>query len=166
MQEKPTQAELAKHLDMSERNLRDVLRALGLDHREATREAIRIAYIRDLRDKAAGRGGNEQASLAKSRIREAEANAQLKELQFHKEVGSLVPVADIEQLLDAWATAGRSELQNAMEKFATSMMSQHKILISQDQIDDAASPACRVIADYPHNFAGIYDQDGGEVVTA
>jgi phage terminase Nu1 subunit (DNA packaging protein) len=50
-----TQADIAAHLDMSERNLRDVLDMLALDHKRVTQRDIRVAYIRHLRETAAGR---------------------------------------------------------------------------------------------------------------
>ena len=59
----PTQAEIAEHLDMSDRNLRDVLQALDLDHKQVSLSALRIAYIRRLRDQAAGRLGEGAGGL-------------------------------------------------------------------------------------------------------
>ncbi|SDR38632.1 hypothetical protein SAMN04490186_5887 [Pseudomonas grimontii] len=53
----PTQLEIAEHLDMSERAARDVLKRLNLDWQAVSLADIRTAYIRDLREKAAGRGG-------------------------------------------------------------------------------------------------------------
>lgn len=65
----PTQVEIAEHLDMSERNLREVLVQVGLGSRSATLAEIRIAYIRRLREQSAGRDdklANERAALARS----------------------------------------------------------------------------------------------------
>lgn len=81
-----TQADLAAHLDMSERNLRDVLEVLGLDHKRVPQRDVRVAYIRHLRETAAGRasgsgdGGldlvQERAALAREqRIRLELVNA-------------------------------------------------------------------------------------------
>jgi RecB family endonuclease NucS len=56
------QAFVARHLDMSERNLRDVLRGLGIDWPVDSIDSVRVAYIRDLREKAAGRGGDGKGS--------------------------------------------------------------------------------------------------------
>lgn len=68
-----SQQELAEHLDMSERNLRDVLAVLDIDHKRVAQAAIRVAYIRHLRETAAGRGtgaggldlAQERAALAR-----------------------------------------------------------------------------------------------------
>lgn len=59
----PTQVEIAEHLDMSDRNLRDVLAALGLDHKVAALSTVRVGYIRHLREQAAGRMGGDGNGL-------------------------------------------------------------------------------------------------------
>lgn len=162
----PTQVEVAAHLDMSERNVRDVLNALQIDWRESTIEKIRVSYIRDLRGKAAGRGGNNQESLTCARIRESTISAQLKELQFHKEVMDLVPAVEIEPLLDSWAVTARSETTHAVEKIIAAIHSEHGIEVDQDLIDEQLGAAFKTIADYPKQFAGDPGESGKEVGAA
>ena len=120
-------------------------------------------YCDRLRDEAAGRGGDEQATLTKSRTREAQANAQLKELQFHKEVGDLIPASEIEPLLDSWAVTARSETTHAVEKIIAAIQSQHGIEVEQDLIDEQLGAAFTAIADYPRQLAGDADAGGQEV---
>ncbi|HEB93122.1 MAG TPA: hypothetical protein ENI94_06575 [Gammaproteobacteria bacterium] len=108
-----------------------------------------------LRDEAAGRGGDEQQNLSRARQREAEANAQLKELQYHKEVGNLVPLSEIEPLLESWAVAARSETQSAVEKIVAAIQSQHEIEVDQEMVNEQLGHAFKAIADYPK---GIQEQ--------
>lgn len=77
----PTQAEIAAHLDISDRRLRELLAEFGLDHKQTPLAEIRIRYLRKLREEAAGRssgvaGGldlvQERAALAREQ-REAVA---------------------------------------------------------------------------------------------
>jgi len=165
-QPRHTQAQIAAHLDMSERNLRDVLIKIKMDHRKHTLDEIRVGYIRYMRDLAGNRGGDEAGNLARARIRESAANAQLKELQFNRDVGLLVPVQELEPLLTSWASAGRVEILAAFQSFAAGITSQHGIEITQDDINDAASAACRIIADYPRDFVGADDAGGRKVEAA
>jgi len=120
-------------------------------------------YCDRLRDEAAGRGGDEQATLTKSRTREAQANAQLKELQFHKEVSDLIPVSEIEPLLDSWAVTARSETTHAVEKIIAAIQSQHGIEVEQDLIDGQLGAAFAAISDYPKKFACDAVEGGEEV---
>ncbi len=121
------------------------------------------SYCDRLRDEAAGRGGDEQATLTKSRTREAQANAQLKELQYHREVGDLVPVSEIEPLLDSWAVTARSETTNAIEKIIAAIQSKHGIDVDQALIDGQLDVAFCAIADYPKQFAGDAVEGGGKI---
>lgn len=73
----PTQAEIAAHLDMSERNLRELLGQLGMDHKQVPMSALRVAYIRRLREQAAGRmGGDDSEGLDLVQERAALARSQ------------------------------------------------------------------------------------------
>lgn len=104
----PTQAEIAAHLDMSDRNLRDVLRALDLDHKEVPLSTIRTAYIRRLREEAAGRGGEATFELAAERARLAKEQADKIAMQNAERRGELAPANLLEQVLaKAGARAGR-----------------------------------------------------------
>lgn len=96
----PTQAEIAEHLDMSDRNLRDVLQALGLDHKQVSLSALRVAYIRRLREQAAGRAGSETGGLDLVQERAALAREQrigqaIKNGVARKEYGPVGLLADV-----------------------------------------------------------------------
>ncbi len=122
-----------------------------------------VDYCDRLRDEAAGRGGDDQATLTQARTRDALANSQLKELQFHKEVGDLVPVSEIEPLLDSWSVTARSEMTHAVEKIIAAIQSQHGIEVEQDLIDGHLGAAFSAVADYPRQFAGDADQGEQQV---
>lgn len=153
----PTQAEIAKHLDMSERNAREVLKSLGIDWTAASIDDIRIAYIRDLRDKAAGRGGDDQASLTRARTREAEASAELKLLQIKEKAGELVPLADIEPMLTAMITAARQELLTLPDKVANDLRALHGVEVDAGLIEE------RIHAALEHLAGGLQEDGAGDV---
>lgn len=71
----PKQTELAAHLDLSERSVRELLGELGVDHRQSTLAEIRVAYIRKLREIAAGRAAEGGLDLAAERARLAREHA-------------------------------------------------------------------------------------------
>ena len=123
-------------------------------------------YCDRLRDEAAGRGGNDQETLTRARTRAEVAPAQLKELQFHKEVGDLIPVSEIEPLLDSWAVTARSETTHAVEKIIAAIQSQHGIEVEQDLIDEQLGAAFAAIADYPKQLVGDSVEGGEEVEAA
>jgi hypothetical protein len=83
----------------------------------------------------AGRGGDATEELAIQRGREAKANADLKELQYQKELGNVVLVADIEPMLAAWMTSTRVEIEVAFDKFAADIAMKHDIVIPAPYIE-------------------------------
>lgn len=161
----PTQREVAEHLDMSERNARDVLKTLGIDWTKSNLDAIRIAYIRDMREKAAGRGSSELMAKTMAQTREATASAQIKELQYLREVAAVVLVEELEPKLAAWAVLARSETLNALDKLIATIHGKYGITIEQAIIDELFGPAFNAIADYPQQL-GSDVVTGGEQLAA
>lgn len=71
----PTQPEIAAHLDISDRRLRELLAEWGIDHKATTLSDIRIRYIRRLREEAAGRASGGEYDLTSERARLAKEQA-------------------------------------------------------------------------------------------
>lgn len=150
----PTQAEIAEHLDMSQQNASQMLNQLNINWAECTLDEVRLAYIRDLRDKAAGRGGTDEAELRKARTREALGKAQLSELNYWREVRELVPVSEIEPLMESWAVYARNEVEQSIQRLALAVESQHRIEINQDVVHNAIEATCRAISGYARHLGG------------
>ena len=168
MAEHPTQKEIADALDMSDRNLRDVLARLNIDHRESTLGDITVAYIRWLREQAAGRGGDEQGALTKARTQDSHNSALLKEMQIHREAGTLLPLDEVELLLTNWIATSQSGFCSAIENFAQAIESEHGITVPQDQVDSVAAAALRNVSRAPlitddNDDASDPDEHGADV---
>ena len=147
------QAFVARHLDMSERNLRDVLRGLGIDWPVDSIDSVRVAYIRDLREKAAGRGGDDQGELTRARTRDALASAKIREIQFFESTGQLVSVEELEPLLEAWATMARSEFINGMNKVVADIEGANDVVVDRVMVDGYARAALDAVGEYPGRAA-------------
>ena len=112
MAEWVTQRALAAHLDLTDRSIRE-LTAAGVLERGAQGyelEASRVAYIRHLRERAAGRRSDERGpdgplDLVAERARLAKAQADQTELKNAELRGELVPRGDLESSLVALASA-------------------------------------------------------------
>lgn len=104
----PKQADIAEHLDMSDRSVREFLDEAGIDHKAATLSEIRVAYIRRQREVAAGRAATGDLDLAGERAALARAQRERIEMQNAVTRGELAPVILIEEVLTKAAskTAG------------------------------------------------------------
>lgn len=130
----PSQKEIAQHLDMSERNCRDVLKSLELDWTVSTLDQIRTAYIRDLREKAAGRGGSQVELLNAARIEESTVKSANGRLAYHEKLGTLVPTADAAFALNEWASFANREYQGGFEKLAQELEASLKVSIDRSTV--------------------------------
>lgn len=100
-----TQLEIAAHLGLSERRLRDVLKSLGLDHRTSTVDEIRLAYIEDLRRKAAGTSAGDGFDLVKERVLTERVDRELKLVTLAEKKELLINRDQIEpELQNAFVT--------------------------------------------------------------
>ncbi len=122
-----------------------------------------IVYCEKIRGEAAGRGGDEAGALTRARTRQAEADADNKELSFQVEIKNLIPMEEIEPQLDSWATVIRSEYQYAIEKMVAAIESQHKIKVEQKLIDETVSSALASVASYADQFVSDDAEDSEQV---
>ncbi|MGF6692666.1 hypothetical protein [Metapseudomonas resinovorans] len=144
----PTQREIAQHLDMSERNCRDVLKTLDIDWTEASLDEIRIAYIRDLREKAAGRGSSQAEALNAARIEESTVKAANGRLTYHEKLGTLVPAADAALAIRDWAGFANREYQGGVEKLVQHVENAHKISVDRAEVTRIAGSTVSRIGGY------------------
>jgi len=150
----PTQIEIAKHFGVSERRTRDILKELTLDWNVLSMDELRFAYLNDLREKAAGRGGSDQESLTRARTREANASAELKTLLVKEKAGQLLLVDDIEPGLIEMVTAARTELLALPVKLSSEFKALYDVDVDQGIIEEHIHDAL--------NHLGSRMQEGGQ----
>jgi hypothetical protein len=144
-----SQEEIAEHLDISTRKLRDLLTRYNLNHKTSTLDEIRVRYIRDLREKAAGRRDQEaQGTLDQARFRDLMASAQIKEMTLFKEQKLILDREQVREAMDAWVIQTKSEYESSIEKILAMIESQSGNPIERDPINRIVDSTCRVIADF------------------
>lgn len=97
--QRPTQAEIAEHLDISDRRVRELAVEWGIDSREISLSAWRIRYLRHLREQAAGRAAAGDLDLAVERARLAKEQADRIAMQNAVTRKELAPAHLIEEVL-------------------------------------------------------------------
>ncbi|MNZ06991.1 hypothetical protein D3C78_237570 [compost metagenome] len=144
----PSQRDIAQHLDMSERNCRDVLKSLGIDWTTADLDEIRTAYIRDLREKAAGRGSSQAELLNAARIEESTVKAANGRLAYHEKLGTLVPVADAAEAINDWAAFANREYQSGAQKLVDEIESRAKVSVDRSMVTQIVGATVSRIGGY------------------
>lgn len=95
----PKQADIAAHLDLSDRSVREFLTASSMEHKAETLTSIRVAYIRHLREQAAGRAAEGGVDLATERARLAKEQADRIAMQNAVTRAELAPRALLVEVL-------------------------------------------------------------------
>ena len=130
----PTQSEIAEHLDMSDRNLRDVLKMLDLDHKQASLSTIRVGYIRRLREQAAGRAGAGDLDLVQERAalaREQREGQAIKNAVARKEFAPVGLLADVLGMAASAVVDRFDQLEGALRKACPDLPDEAKTTVQQ-----------------------------------
>ncbi|MBF0448196.1 MAG: hypothetical protein HQL67_08360 [Magnetococcales bacterium] len=90
-----TQREIAKHLDLSERHVRDLLKELGLPAKNADIDQVRIAYIRHIRAVASRHKSESGLDLVQERARLTIAQREKTEIEVARLRDELISVAEV-----------------------------------------------------------------------
>lgn len=101
----PTQAEIAAHLDISDRRLRELLTEFGFDHKAVPLAAIRVRYLRKLREEAAGRSAQGDIDLPTERALLARAQREGQEIKNEVARGTYAPVDALTDVLSSASQA-------------------------------------------------------------
>lgn len=161
-----TQREVADHLDMSERNARDVLKALDLDWQTASLDEIRTAYIRDLRGKAAGRGGSQLEQLNRARIDDLQQKSANGRLAYHEKLRSLIPASEAERVLSDWASFANREYLGGLERIIQEIENVQKLTVDRTVVAKVAGPTTERIARYARKLGAELVGSSGEIQPA
>lgn len=151
-----TQNEIAIHLDMSVTRLKALLPRLPVTDTSDPDE-VRVAYIRYLRETAAGRGGEDhQARLAIARARESELKGDKLEMDMARDAERLVPADELEEAWTAMIAAARAELLAMSSKLRAEIGRLYEIDVPADLIEPYIHAALEHLAntDEPDPDAG------------
>lgn len=112
-----TQAEVAKHLGVAQRTVRELRdRQVIPDPAKSTLSRVRLAYIRHLRELAAGRQGDRD--LAEENLKLARSKREAQELKTSQLRGELVPVDQVETTMIAVSSTMRQKVLAVPSKAA------------------------------------------------
>jgi hypothetical protein len=123
----PTQVEIAAHLDLDQSAVSRAMERLAIDWRTTPMEAIRVAYIRQLRAQAAGHKAETGEDLVRERVQTERVERELKLLELDERRGLLVNVAQLEPALMQMVQAFRTELLARDDKLKTELDAVYRI---------------------------------------
>lgn len=118
------------------------------------------AYLERLQSVAAGR--EQDNRLSDVRIRETEMSANLKELEYMKQLGQIILVNDLSPLLSAFIGSVQFNVMAAQERIIEAIESKHSITIDDDDIGKPLRTALESVISGSREFiARISSGDDG-----
>ena len=157
-----TQNEIADHLDMSVTRLKELLPRLPVTD-PSDIDAVRVAYINQLRSTAAGRGGEDhQLRLAIAKARESELKGDRLEMDMARDAGQLLPADEIEQEWTALIASARAEMLSMVGKLRAELLRVFDIEVPADLIESYVHNALEHLANTDEPDPGEGDGEGQE----
>lgn len=106
----PTQQQIAEHLDLDQSAVSRFVDKARLDYKTASMDEIRVAYIRHLREVAAGRASETGIDLVAERAMTERVDREIKLLTLAEKKGQLVNAAQLEQAYGLMVGAFQTEV--------------------------------------------------------
>ncbi len=126
------------------------LQAKGVLPENGTYGDWHIAYLDRLRSEASGREQDQR--LSDVRIRETEMSANLKELEYLKQLGKIIFVDDLSPLLTAFFSSVQFNVMAAQERIIEAIESKHSITVDDDDINKPLRAALESVASGSREF--------------
>lgn len=121
------------------------------------------AYCEQLRNEAAGRGGNDQLNLTRARTSESEVKSALNRLEYNQKIGELVSAADAEQAIIEWASYAAREFGNAFSSLVNEIEGTHNLNIDNQRVYEITSSALQRVGAYAETIGERLAPKGGRV---
>lgn len=112
----PTQQEVAKHLDLSQKQVSEFCRDHEIDWKTQSLDAIRVAYIRHLRGIAAGHKSESGEDIVQTRNEREKIGLQIDQLNLAERLGQLVNLDQLKPDLANSFHHIKTTLLNAADK--------------------------------------------------
>lgn len=143
-----TQQEIGDHLDLSQKNVSELMKRLSIDWQNATLDQIRIAYIQDLRAKAAGHRTDDGLDLVRERVMTERVDRELKQFTLAEKKKELINVAQLEPELVQMVSAFKTELLGRDDKLKVELDAMYGIDVDLQLLNDHTHAAFSHLARY------------------
>lgn len=157
-----SQRVVADHLDLSSTAVHNLVRRGVIPRGEGRAgldlDACRVAYLRHLREQAAGRmGASEDLDLAAERARLAAAQADAQEMKNSLTRGNLLPADEVQAGIEMMIARCRAKLLGLPARLAPEVVGLERLAEVVARIDDAVREALEELAD--QRFEATTEED-------
>lgn len=152
----PNQQQIADHLGMSQQAVSKILSKMKIDWQHMSIDQIRVAYIKRLREVAAGNGdGSGPNKLMLARVTKETAEAKLAVLKLKKEEGELVDRSQLFPELQIIFASMKTKLLALPDQIKSELDAIHGINVDREWLQEIVE---NVLTDYV-KYLQFYSED-------
>ncbi|WP_186224780.1 MarR family transcriptional regulator [Burkholderia gladioli] len=131
-----TQQQIADHLDLERSTVSRLADRLNIDYRTASMDEIRIAYLRHLRESAAGRASGTGVDLVAERAMTERVDREIKLLTLAEKKSQLVNAAQLEQAYGQMVGAFQTELLALSDKIVQELRTLYGVEVDVEWVNE------------------------------
>ncbi|WP_186100829.1 MarR family transcriptional regulator [Burkholderia gladioli] len=132
----PTQLQIAEHLDLDQSAVSRFVDKIRLDYKATSIDEIRIAYIRHLREVAAGRASGTGIDLVAERAMTERVDREIKLLTLAEKRSQLVNAAQLEQAYGQMVGAFQTELLALSDKIVQELRTLYGVEVDVEWLNE------------------------------
>lgn len=144
----PTQQQIADHLDLDQSAVSRFVDKVQLDYRVASIDEIRVAYIRHLREVAAGRSSGTGIDLVAERAKTEIVDREIKLLTLAEKKGQLVNAAQLEQAYGVMVGAFQTELLSLSDKLVQELRTLYGVEVDVEWLNEHIYGCLEQLSEY------------------
>lgn len=144
----PTQQQIADHLDLDQSAVSRFVDKVRLDYRAVSIDEIRIAYIRHLREVAAGRSSETGIDLVAERAMTERVDREIKLLTLAEKKGQLVNAAQLEQAYGLMVGAFQTELLSLSDKLVQELHTLYGVAVDVEWLNEHIYGCLEQLSEY------------------
>lgn len=163
LEKKATQSAFARLVGVSQQAIRKHV-GKTLRPGESLAQWVKT-YCEDIRQGAAGRGGDDHATLTKARIESENVKSANGLIDYHVKIGTLVQASEAEAVLVEWADFTGREMDNCIKALMHELEAKFDVSIDDNLVNKFVNPSNDRISNYAEKL-GKRITDSGEGVSA
>ncbi|WP_257827329.1 MarR family transcriptional regulator [Burkholderia glumae] len=144
----PTQQQIADHLDLDQSAVSRFVDKVRLDYRAVSIDEIRIAYIRHLREVAAGRSSETGIDLVAERAMTERVDREIKLLTLAEKKGQLVNATQLEQAYGLMVGAFQTELLSLSDKLVQELHTLYGVEVDVEWLNEHIYGCLEQLSEY------------------
>ncbi|CAM2177671.1 MarR family transcriptional regulator [Burkholderia cepacia] len=143
-----TQQQIADHLDLERSTVSRLVDRLNIDYRTTSIDEIRVAYIRHLRESAAGRASETGVDLVAERAMTERVDREIKLLTLAEKKGQLVNAAQLEQAYGVMVGAFQTELLSLSDKLVQELRTLYGVEVDVEWLNEHIYGCLEQLSEY------------------